>query len=163
MKRIENFRGDTRGAIAIEFAVLGPLFVLMIVGFVYFASLALTTLRLNSAVAQAAILLGQEDEGAMQKSEADLRDLICTVAALSDCDSRLAIRIEPLNDFGATDAPDGNVADDDAPALRQALKMKILSARYETGDEFSAMSRLLFGAAQQDEINASAMFVQRGG
>lgn len=163
MKRIGDFGRDMRGAIAIEFAVLGPLFVLMIVGFVYFASLALTTLRLNSAVAQAAIILGHEDESAMQKSEADLRDLICTVAALSDCDSRLAIKIEPLNDFGLSDPLSNTHTPDVPPGLRQALTMKILSARYETGDEFSAMSRLLFGAAQQDEINASAMFVQRGG
>jgi hypothetical protein len=152
-----SFIRDARGSVAIEFAVLGPLLLLFVVGFVYFASMALTTLRLNTAVAQAALLLGEDREDV--RSEADVRELVCSFAALSDCDSRLEIRVEPLSGFSL--ARQG--AEESGVMAGQALKMKILSARYDTGPDLAAVSRILFGAASTEQINASAMFVRRGG
>ncbi len=150
---LRRFSRDILGSVAIEFALLGPLFILLIVGFVYFASLALTTLRLNTAVAQTALMLGQNETAGQTESE--LRDMICAFAALSDCGTRLNIKIEPMTGFsnpGFTRDAEG------------ALTMKILSARYTTGGEANALSRFVFGSGEgPDEIRASALFVARDG
>lgn len=154
-QRLRDFGSGVSGSIVIEFALLGPLCILLIVAFVYFASLSLTTLRLNTAVAQAALVLGQEHHE--RRSDAELRELICSFAGLSNCGARLAISVEPLNDYG-----DRHHAHDGKHRGGGSLRMKVLSARYETGAEVNALSRIVLGAGERpDVIRASAMFVSR--
>jgi hypothetical protein len=132
----------------------------MIVGFVYFASLALTTLRLNTAVAETALMLGQ-DQGEM-RSDAELQDMVCSLSGLSDCAERLAIRVEPMDGFADEQSNTFTPGYPGIPRTR-ILTMKMLTARYDTGADLTALSRLVFGeTAKQDEIRASAIFVSRG-
>jgi len=151
MNALRKLGSDLSGSIAIEFALLGPLLVLLVAGFVYFASMSLATLRLNTAVAQTALMLGENNETV--HSDAELRDLICSFAKLSDCTDRLAISVELLNEFGE---PRNRGAE-------RSLTMKVLTARDLTGSEINALSRLVFGDGSPEEIRASALFVTRDG
>lgn len=102
--RFRRFRGDERGATAIEFAIIAiPFFALLFaiieVALVYFAGQAMET-----AVANSARLIRTGQAQAQKFSAEDFRDEICgQVMSLFDCANSLKIEVKTFETFDAID------------------------------------------------------------
>ena len=107
-RKFNKFLRNTRGAVAVEFALIAAPFFILLLGLVEVALLFLMTTTLDHGVTQASrqIRTGQIQAGSGLKKE--FSDLVCgNLFKLLECDSRLHIDVQRYDDFVASDAGDG--------------------------------------------------------
>ena len=101
MKRLWLFLGDRRGASALEFALIAPIFLLLLAGTVELGGMLYTRFQLNSALSAAAsytLLNGSA------LSEATAPSLVANTAAITagDTNSSVSVTIAVNKDYAGT-------------------------------------------------------------
>ncbi len=88
-RRIRRFLGVERGAVAIEFVILAPVYFLMIFGIIELALVSFNASTLKSGVAAAArqVKVGK----AQCFKDKDAIDAICGASFLADCKKRVTV------------------------------------------------------------------------
>lgn len=106
------FTKDDRGATAMEFALIAPMFIAILVATIEVGVLEVMSSNLDSAVMTASrkIRTGESDR---PSSSAEFTNLICAsmIDDPNDCRSRLAISVQKMADFSSA-----QTAADAAPA-----------------------------------------------
>ncbi|WP_018998246.1 TadE/TadG family type IV pilus assembly protein [Hirschia maritima] len=107
-RKLNKFLRNTKGAVAVEFALIAAPFFILLFGLIEIALLFMMTTTLDYGVTQASrqIRTGQIQAGSGLKKE--FSDLVCgNLFNLLDCGSKLHIDVQRYNDFVASDAGDG--------------------------------------------------------
>ena len=105
--RFRRFARDSRGATAVEFAmVAAPFFIMMLALFEY-APVYLVTVSLDSATAQAARKIRTGEAQKAQMTAADFKALVCTNMGWlsSQCSSKLFIDARTFGAFSSGASP----------------------------------------------------------
>ncbi|MBI1392277.1 MAG: hypothetical protein GC152_05980 [Alphaproteobacteria bacterium] len=124
------FGADRRGSTAVEFAILGPIFLMFVlstfeVGWFYFA---------NSQVDAAALAAAREIRtGSVQKDNLDKDEFfaaVCPALALfGDCDDKVTVAVERYGSFSA-------LADDNDPVIcRDDASTDVDNLPFEPGSD----------------------------
>ncbi len=143
-KKRRGFRHNQRGAAALEFAILAPIFLALTfsiieAGFYFFINSAV-----DSANAKAARLIrtGQAQGGALDR-DAFFDEVCSVVRAFGSCEEKLTVDVSRFNNFSALAADVSN------PVCRDADPMDVDALPYQTG-------------AQRDIIRVRICFLYRG-
>lgn len=123
-RRARELGKDTSGTTAIEFAMVGIPFLMLLFGIISVGLYFFTTFTLENAVEEAARLIrtGQAQESGM--TAAQFKDEICTrVPRFVDCNGKLRVNVQKFTGFGsitATSCTDtgGNLIDPASTAFQ---------------------------------------------
>lgn len=124
--------GDQRGAAAVEFALVAPVFFALLfsifeAGYFFFVSSAV-----DQAAARAGRLIrtGQAQDSGAPVTKQDFFDEICEVVKhFGDCNDRLTVEVESFDDFA------GLAASLSAPTCRSAGTAAVNAIPYDPGAE----------------------------
>lgn len=123
---------DKRGAAAVEFALIAPIFLGLVFSILEAGYFFFVTSAVDQANARAARLIrtGQAQDAGMPITRDEFFDRICEVVALfGDCGQRLTVDVARFSDFDA-------LADDlSAPVCRDADQDAIDALPYDAGDQ----------------------------
>jgi hypothetical protein len=144
---MRQFIACGRGSIAIEFALLAPLMIMLAAGFAYLSMLALMGLSLQAAVAQTAIALGQGGT-ATAYDDSRVRGLICASALLPECESRLELEVSDQSALSAASSLDASLA-----------RPHLLQVSYQVPEEIETIMHLLGSELEAATLRAHAIIM----
>ncbi|MEO0694453.1 MAG: TadE/TadG family type IV pilus assembly protein [Pseudomonadota bacterium] len=108
-KWVGPFIGNVRGAAAVEFALVAPVFFALIVSMLELGLLTLKSTLVDRAVSQAAVFVYTGATSSTQSEKDRIRDFICKRALLiRECAKNLSVELTRVNSFSApptSDAP----------------------------------------------------------
>lgn len=108
----KRLKRDERGSAALEFSLMGPLFISMLLAIFELGYMILRIVTLDDAVAQASrfIYTGGAADGAV--SRAQLEEFICDRAQFfNDCQNNIAIEARVISGFGSIPNDDATCED----------------------------------------------------
>ncbi|MGE0408261.1 MAG: TadE/TadG family type IV pilus assembly protein [Amphiplicatus sp.] len=129
---LARFAGEPKGAAAIEFAIVAPIFIALVLsileaGYFFFVSSAV-----DQAAARAARLIrtGQAQSAATPISRDAFFDRVCDIVKhFGDCSTKLTVDVSRFSDFAAL------AADLSAPVCRDADEDAVNALPYNVGAE----------------------------
>jgi len=104
--------GDKRGAAALEFAMVGPVFIGLVVSFFELGLVMLKISMLDFAVAESAKFIYTTAAEGDPPTQSEMKQFICDRAkVLSGCADNIAVELAPIDAFGATPSEDAACVD----------------------------------------------------
>lgn len=119
----QRFHAETRGATAVEFALVGPVFFALILSIIEMGLVMMKITFLDGAVESATkiVYTGAANDGTV--SQQDLAEFICdNVHLFSNCEQNITVELTPVNMFGNSPTTDPTCTDSsDATTLNPVV------------------------------------------
>ncbi|MEO1014191.1 MAG: TadE family protein [Pseudomonadota bacterium] len=127
MRRARRFSSDARGAAALEFAIVGPVFIALIMSLFELGLMMFKISMVDLAVSQATkfIYTGAVQSGTPTQEE--IGEFICSRAVvLRDCENNITVELTAIGSFNAPPENDAPCVDSRNPDLNPTVA-------YDTG------------------------------